>query len=105
MDLARERKVEIEDAGEKLAHHFKELRSEEWLAYQREIAGIDGEEKNLKIILKEYDTRIVRVEGYTYEGKDLMEARPEDWREFIPGGHKFAAWMELVNGGNLKKNS
>lgn len=107
MELAQERKVEIQDGGEKLAHYFKELRSAEWLDYQRAIAGLDGgeEEKSRRLILENYDARIVRVEGYTHKGRDLMEARPDDWREWIPGGHKYLAWIEMVTGNALKKKS
>lgn len=107
MELARERKIEIEDRGEKLAHYFKELRSEDWLEYQRRIGALDGdgEEKNRRTILENYDARIVRVEGYTYEDRDLMEACPDDWREWIPGGHKYLAWIELITGDDFKKNS
>ena len=107
MELAQERKIEIEDGGEKLAHYFKELRSKEWLAYQREIGSIEEEdaEKNRRMILANYDARIVRVEGYTYEGADLMRSRADDWRHWIPGGHKYLAWIELVMGSDLKKKS
>ena len=38
MELAQERKIEIEDGGEKLAHYFKELRSKEWLDWQQKDA-------------------------------------------------------------------
>lgn len=105
MELATERKIEIEDGGEKLAHYFRELRSREWLDYQRRIAGLDGEEgeKNRALILANYDARVVRVEGYTYEGEELMAARPEDWRDWIPGAHKYNAWLELATGNELKK--
>ena len=108
MELMQERKVEIEDGGEKLAHYFKELRSDEWLAWQQKIAAIedaDEGQRQRKIILLAYDERIVRVEGYTYQGQDLMAARPEDWRDFIPGAHKYLAWIELVMGNDLKKKS
>jgi len=106
MELAQERKIEIEDGGEKLAHYFKELRSKEWLDWQQKIATVedpDEQQRQLKLVLLAYDERCVRVEGYSYEGRDLLAARPDDWRGFIPGGHKYSAWIELVMGNELKK--
>lgn len=107
MEVAQETKIEIEEGGEKLAHYFKSLKSGEWLDYQRQIGALDGAEaeKSLKIALANYDARIVRVEGYCHEGDELMAKRPEDWREWIPGGHKYLAWIELVTGAQLKKKS
>lgn len=106
MKLIALRKVEIEIDGEKLAHYFADLRGDEWLEYQRVIGGIEGTERidNLKRVLAIYDARCKKVEGYTQEdGADLMNL--PDWRDFIPGDHKFAAWNELVSGANAKKNS
>src|SRR3990167_8646668 len=108
MELAQERKIEIEDGGEKLAHYFRELRSKDWLDWQRKIGAVedpDEHQRHRKLVLLAYDERVVRVEGYSYEGKDLMAARPDDWRDFIPGGHKYLAWIELVMGNELKKKS
>lgn len=108
MELAEERKIEIEDGGEKLSHYFKELLSDDWLAWQQKIGAVedsDEGQRQRKLIILAYDERCVRVEGYTYEGRELMAARPEDWRDFIPGGHKYVAWVELVLGSELKKKS
>ena len=108
MELMQERKVEIEDGGEKLAHYFKELRSDEWLAWQQKIAAIedsDEQQRQLKLVLLAYDNKCVRVGGYTCDGQNLMAAQPDAWRDFIPGAHKYLAWIELVMGNDLKKKS
>lgn len=107
MELAQERKIEIEDSGEKLYLFFKELRSEEWLAFQREISSVNGDENDAsrRRMLALVRARLVRIEGYTYNGEDLMAARPDDWRDFLPGGHLYLAWVDLVLGNDLKKKS
>jgi hypothetical protein len=107
MDLSIPRKVTIVVEGNTLDHFFQELSGEEWLAWQRKIAAGEGEnddDRSRRLILLAYDARVCAVAGYTFEGKPLEEARPDNWREYIPGGHKYLAWIELVNGNNLKKN-
>ena len=120
------RKVEIDIQGEKLAHYFDELRGDEWLTFQRQLAELNGDGDTAKRILLLYDARCKKVEGYSIteqsvESKalrsdlssqssalnaipiDLMAAHPDDWRDYIPGDHKAAAWLELITGDNLKK--
>lgn len=107
MDLNTPRQVTIVVEGNTLDHFFKELAGEEWLTWQRKIAAVEGEDegdKNRRLILLAYNEQIRDVEGYTFDGKLLTEAKPDDWRDYIPGGHKYLAWIELVNGNNLKKN-
>ena len=107
--LGEPRKIIIVDQGETLGHYLKDLASEDWLGYQRTIAAFDGTDEGDRVrrqILTAYDTRAVKVEGYVYAptGEDLMTARPDDWKDYIPGNHKWAAMIELINGGQLKKN-
>jgi len=107
MELVNSRKIKIAVQGEDVAHHFEELRSREWLDYQKRIAAFDGgdeEDRFRRMLLEAYDARCVKVEGYTHLGADIMAARPEDWRDFIPGNHKYLAMMELIGGADLKKN-
>lgn len=100
------RKVEIEVDGEKLAHYFDELRGDAYLEFCRQVTDAGGGEiSNAKFNVMSYDTRCQKVDGYADNGVDLMTAHPEDWRSFIPGGHKYLAMVELYTGANLKKKS
>jgi hypothetical protein len=119
MDLAIPRKVEIEVGGEKLAHYFRELPTREWLSWQRKIGEL-GDDALEKIALW-YDEHIAKVEGYVYNGVDIMalsyplpspstgegkgEGAVSDWKSLIPGAHKIFAWNEYLTGDELKKKS
>ena len=115
-ELAETRKIEVVALGETTTHVFRELSAEEFLRYRRSLASALGgstgspqAEKELaheaKLWLGIYDSRIERVEGYSYQGEDLMQAKPDDWKDFIPGDHKVRAVEELLFGAALKKKS
>lgn len=103
MDLAVPRRVEIETQGESLVHYIRELPTAQWLAWQRKIGQLNGDGDTLAQVALWYDEHVVKVEGYTFKGKELMQI--DDWKSLIPGAHKLAAWTELVTGDNLKKKS
>lgn len=99
--------IVITAMGEELRHYPKKLSAEDWLKYQRDLAtagnGTDKLAGEQWIVI--YDAKIERVEGYSLDGADLMTAKPEDWRDYIPGDHKASVAWELIRGPELKKKS
>ena len=98
------RKTTITVCGEQLHHYFADLKGDEWLEHQRALGELQGDGNNLRRVLAVYDARCKKVEGYTLEGADIMSLPLENWRDLIPCDHKVSAYMELVQGADLKKN-
>lgn len=109
------RKAEIEIEGESLAHFFAELNDAEYIQFSREYADAagDGAMPQAQYFVMAYNARCRKVEGYLYNGVDIMslpspipmgEGEGEGtWRDFIPAAHKQLAIVELLTGDRAKK--
>ena len=110
------RKVEIEIEGESLAHFFAELNDAEFIQFSREYAEAagGGDMPNAQYFVMVYNAQCKKVEGYAYNGVDLMslpspsgrgEGEGVAWCDLIPAAHKQLAVIERLTGANAKKNS
>jgi len=99
-EIGKNRRVEIEALGTTTVHYFRELDVAGFLNFQRglqqSVEDENSDTRLARLYLKAYESRVERVEGYTIDGADLMEARPEDWRALVPGDHKVRAVDALI---------
>lgn len=83
-----------------LKHVFRLPSFDDWFRYQkkRKFMGLSKGKDTFEFanVMQEEDlsfweSLIIKVEGYTSAGQDLMEAYPEGWQEKIPIRHKLEA--------------
>lgn len=84
----------------KLTHILRNPTNEERIEYKRKLFPFKGRGRKMKP--EDHSSEAaswfwhklcVRVEGYTFEGKDLMER--EDWKNIIPIDHQESAINNL----------
>jgi hypothetical protein len=82
---------------EKMTHFFRTPEESEILKYERMLPRTEFKRNKavqtgsvMKAKSQLWGTLIVRVEGYDYNGKNIMDER-SDWKKFIPIAHKVRA--------------